>query len=102
MHADSRSSVSTLNPCVARRTNASVHRLRCRYAQHERDLLAVCFVPFALSVTAAGGEVEGYIQRTAQLVHEMHPHRSRKNRRCNSSTSARPITCAPSVNDTIP
>ncbi|HJY83566.1 MAG TPA: hypothetical protein VKK81_21085 [Candidatus Binatia bacterium] len=38
-------------------------RLRCRYAQHERSWRVALFPPFTLSVTAAGGEVEGRTQR---------------------------------------
>ena len=38
-------------------------RLRSRYAQHERGLPSLAFRPFALSVTAVGGEVEGRTQR---------------------------------------
>jgi hypothetical protein len=56
--------VSTINLCVGGRDSSPVLRLRFRYAQHERDFWPLAFLPFTLSVTAAGGEVEGRYPNT--------------------------------------
>jgi len=69
---ESTSTRSTPNLCVVSREISPVLRLRCRYAQYERGLLAAHlsavrpepFDGLRTGYTAAGGEVEGRAQRT--------------------------------------